>query len=143
MRRILLGALAAGAVALVGAVVLGEFAFNGWTVLISAGVLGLATSEAAVSVARVRSSLLAVVTAAATAAALVAAGWVSTGHQLAALAPSAWLAIATGTAIAAVRAGRPMSPASSPRGTSPSPSHRSEPGPEQDPFDPDPRCQES
>lgn len=104
MHRTPLALGAAAAVAGVGAVVLGEFAFYGPPVLLSAMALGFATAEAAVTVAARRSIPLAVATALLTAVALLVAAWTFTGHRLGSLATTGWVAVGLGAAVSWIRA---------------------------------------
>ncbi len=113
--------MAAGAgVAALGAVFLGEFAFDGLTVVASAAVLGFAVAEAVTTTARVPSTTQAVVAAALCAVALLYAGWTFSGQDLGSLSAEAWLAVALGPAIAWVR-GRPRRSAPGSRPAPPPP----------------------
>ena len=98
-----LAVLAGAAVAVVAAAVLGEYAFDGWAV-IGAGVLvGLFVAEAMLTVVRNGSRLTAVGAAVLAAAAMVWAGWISTGHRLGAVAWKGWVAVAVAAVAGAVR----------------------------------------
>lgn len=103
MRRFLAGA-AAAAVAAVGALVLGEYGFDGVAVILSGALLGLFVAEAAVAVARERSRPLAVGAGALTALGLLWAGWIATGHRLGTVRGAGWAAITLGAATATLRA---------------------------------------
>jgi len=131
--RPILGILAAAAVAVLGAAVLGEYAFDGPAVVGSGIVLGLLVAEAVVTVAgngsRLGASFVAGVSAAGliaaglSAAGLVGAGWISTGHRLGTVRWEGWTAVAIGAAVAMFRA-RPRSGAQGPatRNNTPQPS---------------------
>ena len=100
--------LAAGAlVALVAALLLGEYAFDGLAVLGAGLVVGLFVSEATTTVARRRSLLLAVAGAVLTVAGLLGAAWISTDRRLSTVDWQGWAAVALGAAAAAFRA-RPL-----------------------------------
>jgi hypothetical protein len=117
MRRIL-GLTAAAVVAALGALVLGEYAFDGVAVVFSGALLGLFVAEAAAAAGE-RSRPLAVASGALTALGLVWAGWISTGHRLGAVPGLGWAAVAVGALVAALtglqrrtpaRTGRPSPP---------------------------------
>ena len=105
-----LSIVAGAVVAVVGAVVLGEYAFDGITALGAGLLLGLFVAEAVVTVGRGGSRLGAIGSGALAAAALLWAGWTSTGHRLGALGWEAWAAVALGAAAGAFSA-RPPSAA--------------------------------
>ena len=102
MRRFLAGA-AAAAVAAAGALVLGEYAFDGVAVVLSGALLGLFVAEAALAVGRERSPALAVVVGALAGLGLVWAGWISTGHRLGNIRGAGWVAITLGALVATLR----------------------------------------
>lgn len=104
MTRTLLSVLAATAVATIGAVLLGEFAFSGVSVIFSAVLLGLFVAETTVGLAKKPSQPLAVVAALLTALSLMAAAWTFTAHRLGSVVFSGWLAVALGAATAWIRA---------------------------------------
>lgn len=107
--RSVLGVVAGVAVAGVGALVLGEYAFRGLAVVGSGALLGLFVAEAALAVAvasgagRLPAGALAAVLAGVTAAGLTWAAWISTGHRLGAVGASGWLAVTLGAVAAALR----------------------------------------
>lgn len=103
MRRTL-ALLAAAAVAALEAVILGEYPFEGLTVLASAVIFGLFVAEAARGVARQPSPLLGVGCAVITLAAMVWAAWIATGHDVSFLGPAGWAAIPLAAVTAGVRA---------------------------------------
>lgn len=104
MARLPLAALAALAVALFGALALGEYAFDGWAVLGAGLLLGIFVAEAALVVAKRGSSTLSVISGALTAAGLLLAAWVSSGHHLDQVTLWGWSAVVLGVLAAAVRA---------------------------------------
>ena len=116
--RSTLSLVAGVAVALVAAVMLGEYAYDGLAVIGAGVVLGLFVSEATTSVARRRSVLLAVVGAVCTTGGLLGAAWISTDGRLSTIGVEGWLAVAFGAAAAVIRArplrGRPDSPPAEP-----------------------------
>jgi hypothetical protein len=91
------------AVAGLGGVVLGEYAFAGVAVVASGVLLGLFVAEAALAVARSSSRLLALALAGLTAGGLGWAAWVSTGHRLGNVGVAGWLAVTLGAVAAALR----------------------------------------
>ncbi len=98
-------ALAAGAaVAVVAAAVLGEYGFDGWAVVGSGLLAGLFVAEAELAVSKVGSRLQAGAAGAFAAAALLWAGWISTGHRLGTVTWRGWVAVALAAAAGAVRA---------------------------------------
>ncbi|MDP8936615.1 MAG: hypothetical protein M3O23_02595 [Actinomycetota bacterium] len=103
MRRLLAGA-AAAAVAAAGALVLGEYAFDGVAVVLAAALLGLFVAEAALAVARERNRPLALAVGAVTAIGLLWAGWIATGHRLGTVRGAGWAAVALGAVTATLRA---------------------------------------
>lgn len=105
--RLILSLLAGAAVAVLGAAILGEYAFDGLAVMGAGVVLGLFVAEATVTVARGGSRLGAAVSAAVTAAGLVWAGWIATGNRLGTVGWEGWAAVALGAAVAAFRARPP------------------------------------
>ena len=117
MVRESLAVLAGAAVAVVAALVLGEYGFDGWAVLGSGLLTGLFVAEAIVAVARSGSRRLAVAAALLGAGSLLATGWISTGHQLGTVAWKGWAAVALAAAAGAIRA-RPPAAA---RGSRPAP----------------------
>jgi len=102
--RPILAAAAAAAVAAAGALVLGEYAFDGVAVVLSGALLGLFVGEAAVAVARERSRSLALAAGAIAALGLLWTAWISTGHRVGTVRAPGWLAIALGAATATLRA---------------------------------------
>jgi hypothetical protein len=118
-RRRPLAVLAAAAVAGLGGVILGEYAYDGLAVIGSAVVLGLFVAEAALAVAKETSTSLAVAYSALTVAGLGWAAWTSTGHRLGVLGVEAWLAFAAGAAAAGLRARPRSTPAGNPPASPP------------------------
>ncbi len=102
-----LALVAGAAVAVLGAAVLGEYAFDGVAVLGSGVLLGLFVSEAVVSVRRGGSRVASAACAGLTAAGLVWAAWISTGHRLGQLRWEGWAAVGVGAGVAAFRARSP------------------------------------
>jgi len=102
VRRVL-AVVVGGAVAGLGALVLGEYAFDGVAVVGSGVLLGLFVAGAALAVARSSSRLLALTLAGMTAGGLGWAAWVSTGHRLGNVSAAGWLAVTLGAVAAALR----------------------------------------
>ncbi len=99
-----LGLLLAAAVAVLGALVLGEYQFDGLALSVGAGVLfGLVVAEVAVEVGRTRAWPAASACATFSFAGFVWAGWISAGEGLNPIADGAWLAAALAAAAALVR----------------------------------------
>jgi hypothetical protein len=96
--------LAGVAVAVIAAGVLGEYAFDGWAVIGSGVLAGLFVAEAMLAVTRTGTRLTLVVAAVLSAAAMVWAGWISTGHRLGTVAWRGWVAVAVAAMAAALRA---------------------------------------
>lgn len=95
---------AAGVVAAIGAVVLGEYEFGGASVVLSGLILGLFVSEVVVSVGSAPGRRAAMAAAAVTIAGLVGAAWISTARDLALVPAEGWAAVAVGAVTAALRA---------------------------------------
>jgi len=104
MVRESLALLAGAAVGVVAAAVLGEYGFDGWAVIGSGVLTGLFVAEAVLAVARTGGRRLAAGAAVLGAGALVAAGWISTGHALGTVAWRGWAAVAVAAATGAIRA---------------------------------------
>lgn len=102
-----LALVAGAAVAIVGAAVLGEYAFDGLAVLGSGVLLGLFVSEAVITVRRGGSRVAATACAALTAGSLVWAAWISTGHRLGEVGWKGWAAVGLGAGTGAFRARLP------------------------------------
>lgn len=104
--RLTLALLAAAAVAALEALILGEYPFEGLTVLAAAVVFGLFVAEAARGIARRADPVLGSACAVLTATAMVWSAWIATGHDLSFLGPAGWAAIPIAAAVAGLRAGR-------------------------------------
>lgn len=111
--RPILALVAAAAVAALGAIVLGEYSFAGPAVIGSGVLLGLFVAEVLVSVNRGGNRPAAVAAGLLTAAGLVWAAWIATGHRVDEVRWDGWLAVALGAATAAFRS-RPAGSARSP-----------------------------
>jgi hypothetical protein len=95
-------AVVAGAfVTCLGAVILGEYQYEGTTPFLAGGLLGLFLAELVSSIARRGDVYLMAATALLVEACLVWALWISTGHRLDLAAGEAWFGIAFGMAAAA------------------------------------------
>lgn len=94
--------LAAAGCAL-AAVILGEYDFSGAMPYGAGVLLGLVVAEFVVSVGRLRSWLVALVTAVLVAAALGWAAWISSGEGLRPYPMGAWVAIVTGAVSSGAR----------------------------------------
>ena len=101
--RPILAVVVGAAVAWLGGLVLGEYAFTGAAVVGSGVLLGLFVAGAALAVARSPSRILALALAGLTAAGLVWAAWVSTGHRLGNVSVVGWIAVTLGAVAAALR----------------------------------------
>lgn len=108
MLRSLLALVAASAIAAVGAVLLGEFAFSGVSVVFSAVLLGLLVGEVTVTVAKTASPILAVAASLLTVVSLMGAAWTFSSQRLGDIAVSGWFAVGAGAVTAWIRA-RPRS----------------------------------
>lgn len=102
-----LAVLAGVAVAVVAAAVLGEYGFDGWAVVGSGVLVGVFVAEAMVTVARAGRGMLAGVAAALAAAAMVSAGWISSGHRLDTVTWKGWVGVALAAVAGAIRARPP------------------------------------
>ncbi len=105
--RLTLSLVAGAAVAAVAALMLGEYAFGGPAVVGAGLVVGLFVSEATTSVARRRSTMLAVAGALLAVAGLLWAAMIATDRRLSVVGWEGWLAVVLGAAAAAFRA-RPL-----------------------------------
>ena len=105
MRRIL-PVLAGAAVAAFGALIVGEYEFQGLLPLLAGLVLGLLVTEAVVLGGQWRGWVPAGAAAALGAAGMLWGGWIDSGQGLEAYPPLAWLGAAVAAAVALVR-GRP------------------------------------
>jgi hypothetical protein len=105
--RLALALLAGAAVASLGAVILGEYPFTGVAPLAAGVLLGVLVGEVLVALRRARGALVGAVAAVYTGAAMVWAGWISTGHDLGRMASVGWVAVALGAVAGAVAGMRP------------------------------------
>ena len=104
MVRQSLAVLAGAAVALIAAVILGEYGFDSWAVVGSGLLTGLFVAEAEVTVARGGSRLLAGAAAVLGAAGMLGAAWISTDHRLGTVGWKGWVAVALASGAGALRA---------------------------------------
>ncbi len=102
----MLGIIAAGAVASLGALILGEYEFSGLMPYVTALLFGLVVAEVAVSIGSHRGIVVGVLAGAWTAGGLLWAAWISSGEGLRPLPVAIWPAMALGAAVAGLRAGR-------------------------------------
>ncbi len=102
--RCFLGALAAAAVAALGAVILGEYALDGLAGVAAGALLGLFAAEAALAAAGRRAPVLTVAAGATAAAGMTWALWISSSRDLAVVGALGWLGVAAAAVTAAVRA---------------------------------------
>jgi len=112
--RTVLAVLAAAAVGALGALILGEYEFDGVTVLAAGVVFGLFIAEAAVAVNQRATPGLGAAAAAIGLAAMTWAGWITTFHDLSELGGRAWAAVALCGLAAGLRAGWSRRAAGSP-----------------------------
>jgi hypothetical protein len=101
--RTLLGILCAAATAALGALILGEYQFEGTLALIGGPLFGLVVGEVLVSAGRSRSVAVAAVGAALSFGALVWAGWISSGDGLEPIRRGIWIAAVLAALAAFVR----------------------------------------
>ena len=85
----------------VGAVILGEYVYEGTTPFLAGGLLGFFMAEMVTSIAKAGDVYLMAATALLVEACLVWALWISTAHRLDLAAGEAWFGIAFGMAAAA------------------------------------------
>ncbi|HEX3622467.1 MAG TPA: hypothetical protein VHT97_09140 [Acidimicrobiales bacterium] len=112
-----LSILAGAVVAVLAAGVLGEYGFDGLTVLGSGVLVGLFVAEAVLSVAKGGSAVGAVATAVLSAGSMVWAGWIANGHRLGEVRWMGWV----GVALAALAGGFRLRPSAAARRTRPAP----------------------
>lgn len=103
--RLTLALLAAAAAAAAGAVILGEYRFDGVTVIVTGVVFGLLLAELAVAINRRTSLALGAALGAIAAAAMAWAGWIASGHDFSFVGPAGWTAVVLAGAAAGLRAG--------------------------------------
>ena len=97
-------AVVAGAgVAVLGALILGEYEFGGLTSVVTGVLFGLAVAEAVVWVGRDGRPGLVAAAAGLAAAGLLWAGWISVHHRDEGIPAGAWVAAALGAVTAGVR----------------------------------------
>ncbi len=84
-----------------GAVILGEYVYEGTTPFLAGGLLGVIFAEVITSIARAGDAYLMAATALFVEACLVWALWISTGHRLDLAAGEAWFGIAFGMVLGA------------------------------------------
>jgi hypothetical protein len=101
MRRVV-AVVVAAFVTCVGAVILGEYVYEGTTPFLAGGLFGVLLAELVTNVAKGADVHLMAATALLTEAGLVWALWISTGHRLDLAAGEAWFGIAFGMAAAAL-----------------------------------------
>jgi hypothetical protein len=101
--RVTAGLVLAAAASVLGALVLGEYQFDGLLPVAAGVIFGLVVAEIAVEVGRRRTWPIAVACAALAAAGLVWAGWISAGEGLNPIAGGAWLAAGLAAVTAIVR----------------------------------------
>lgn len=100
--RTALGVLAAAGVAVVGALVLGEYELRGALPYVAAVLFGLAVAEATITAARSAGLPLAVAGAVFTAIGFVWAAWIESGRDWSYVNANAWLAAMVGAVAAAL-----------------------------------------
>jgi hypothetical protein len=91
--------------AVLGALVLGEYEFKGWMPWLAGPLFGLVLGEIAGAVARTRSLVLRVVTAACAAGGIWWAGWISSGSGLEPVPWQVYVAAALAAVTGALRTG--------------------------------------
>lgn len=98
-----------GLVAAVGALLLGEYEFTGFTPFFAGPIFGLVVAEVVAAIGRLRSTSVAATTAAVVALGLLWAGWLDSGEGVAPLSGLIWPAMLLGAAAAAIRLWPPRS----------------------------------
>ncbi len=102
MTRPVLALVAGSAAAALGAVILGEYELVGVVPLLAGPIFGVVVSEATATVARARLALLILAVGLLSAAGLVWAVWISTGHSFDQAAGTAWAGVVLGALAAAL-----------------------------------------
>ncbi|HUQ62806.1 MAG TPA: hypothetical protein VM121_03525 [Acidimicrobiales bacterium] len=102
-----LAVVAGAAVAAAGALLLGEYNFDGAPIFAGAALLGLFVAEAVIAVGTRRGLLPAVASIVLAGAGLVWAAWISSGRDLAQLPTEGWAAVAVGAVAAGIMAAWP------------------------------------
>jgi hypothetical protein len=100
--RFVVAVVVVAVLAVLGALVLGEYEFDGTFPLVAGPLLGLVFGEAALAIARRRSLGLGAVVAALAAASLIGAGWIDSGEGLEPMKAMVWVAAGLGAVVAAV-----------------------------------------
>lgn len=119
--RAVLAVATSAAAAALGALLLGEYSISGLVGLGAGLVFGLLVGEVAVSVARSGSTVLAGVVGAAAGGGMLWAAWISTGADLARLAPEGWVAVVLAAITGAIRARPPRRAPHNPAAPAPGP----------------------
>jgi dolichol kinase len=97
-------ALAVAAImSVLGALILGEYDFEGFTSIVGGLVAGLVVSEVVLEIGRTRCTVIGVVTGLLVAGGLGWAAWISSGEGSRVFPAIAWLSMAVGGAAAAAR----------------------------------------
>lgn len=116
MARTLIGVLCAALTAALGALILGEYQFEGTLALIGGPLFGLVIGEVLVSAGKTRTAVVAAIGAALSFGGLVWAGWISSGDGLEPIRRGIWIAAVLAAVAAYVRtAGVPSRAGSGPR----------------------------
>lgn len=100
MRQPVIAVLAGVAVAVVGAIVLGEYPLVGLTPLVAGPFFGIAVAEATAGVGRHCDRFLLAAVGLVSQAGLVWATWISTGHRLDQAGATAWAGVVLGALVA-------------------------------------------
>jgi hypothetical protein len=101
--RSLLALACAGAVAVLGALILGEYEFQGSLPYVAGPLFGLLLGEVVVSLGRVRTVSVAVVAASEAAGGIAWAGWIDSSEGVERVKALVWVAAALAAACAFVR----------------------------------------
>ena len=104
--RVALGVVVGALLCALGALILGEYEFNGVTPIGAGLLFGLVISEVVIEIGGTRHPVLGVLTGAMVAGALAWAAYVSSGEGLRPFPTEAWLAMALGGVTAGWRTGR-------------------------------------
>lgn len=101
--RPLLAVVCAAAVAALGALVLGEYEFEGTLPLVAGPLFGLVVAEVAVGVGRSRSWAVGLAVAALAAAGIAWAGWIDSSYGLVPVKGLVWVSAALAAPVALIR----------------------------------------
>jgi hypothetical protein len=93
----------AAIISVLGALILGEYDFDGFTSIVGGLVAGLVVSEVVLEIARTRCTVIGIATGLLVAGGLGSAAWISSGEGSRVFPAVAWLSMVVGGAAAAAR----------------------------------------